>query len=221
LHASPRFDWSSRFDYYVPLMSLPRLCGTTINTIPGECPYLKVDPGLAAKWQSSLKGMHHPRIGIVWRGNPDHPRDRHRSVTPSLFAEFLAGSGMSVVVVQKDATQAELDLLSNCGCLRNAGPELKTYRHTAALLSALDLTISVDTSVCHLAGALGVPVWTLISFMPDWRWLTDRTDSPWYPTMRLFRQKTRGRWRALVGEIKDALRVAEALKIRRKSNDWL
>jgi tetratricopeptide (TPR) repeat protein len=186
------------FDCQTPLLSLPGLFGTTLNTIPAKVPYLHPNEELVKFWRSRLARLNGYKVGVVWRGNPTHKNDRNRSMTSAQFAQFLDLPGISVVSLQKDATEEEVKGLKIDAHGLNCGPELKDFSDTAALVCSVDLVITVDTSVCHLAGAVGVPVWTLLPFAPDWRWLLKRTDSPWYPTMRLFRQPKIGDWQSVL-----------------------
>lgn len=185
------------FDVHCPLLNLPGVLGTGLSEIPDAVPYLAVDPDLAARWRTRLPVGF--RLGVAWRGSPIHRRDRMRSMSAELFEKFLKIKGLTTVSLQKDATAAE------CRRLGLMTTELGDYADTAALVSCLDLVISVDSSVCHLAGALGAPVWTLLDAAPDWRWLQDRDDSPWYPTMRLFRQATAGDWTPVLAEVRASL----------------
>src|SRR5262249_33834276 len=140
---------------------------------------------------------------------------RNRSMTVAHFSKFLDVPGLTVVSLQKDATADEIEILDNIsGSFLDAAPLLKDFSDTAALMASLDLVITVDTSACHLAGALGVPVWTLLPFSPDWRWLLEREDSPWYPTMRLFRQPKIGDWRSVVERVRETLQQSEPLVLR-------
>ena len=190
------------------LLALPLLFGTVPTTIPGNVPYLKADPASARMWGERLAYFPGVKVGIVWRGNPRHRRDRLRSIRPEVFARFLCLPGLSVISLQQDASLVEIAALGVAGRFLNAAPELGDFADTAALIANLDLVISVDTAVCHLAGALGKPVWTLIDHGGCWRWQVQREDSPWYPSMRLFRQPEPGAWdpvaetvrRRLIGE---------------------
>ncbi len=188
------------FDYHCPLMSLPHIFGTTLETMPSSIPYLAPEPDLFAIWRKRLANADGHKIGIVWRGNPSHMRDRQRSVQPIFFARALAGLGLHVVSIQKDGRPEEFAAFS-ARSFFDAGPLLNDLSETAALIANLDLVISVDTSVCHLAGALHLPTWTILDFAADWRWLTSRLDSPWYPTMRLFRQSKIGEWQNVFDRI--------------------
>ncbi len=193
---------------WAPLMSLPLVFGTTLETIPAETPYIHAEARLAALWRGRLSASRGLKVGVVWRGDANQRRDRERSSSASAFAGLLAGMpGVSVVSLQKDATHDELAELGVP--VLDAGPRLATFADTAAVIANLDLVISVETAVAHLAGAMGARIWTLLPFAPDWRWLLGRADSPWYPTMRLFRQPATGDWQSVVGEARQAL---EALK---------
>jgi tetratricopeptide (TPR) repeat protein/precorrin-6B methylase 2 len=201
-------DDSPDFDYYIPLLSLPRLFGTDIETIPADIPYLKAATALVARWSARLDVGAGLRIGIVWAGNPVHPRDRARSMALATLAPLLDIGGVRFISLQKGAPADEANLLVQQGKLANLGPELEDFDDTAAVISSLDLIISVDTAVAHLAAALGKPVWLLVQRDADWRWMEKRNDSPWYPTMRLFRQRrddVSGSWTNVVDRVKTAL----------------
>jgi tetratricopeptide (TPR) repeat protein len=192
-----------RFDAHVPLLSLPRLLNTTLQTIPSRVPYLHADPARIERWRSRLAGLPAGRrIGLCWAGSAGHPRDRARSIDPTLLTPLGSLTGVQWLSLQK---------ISRPGsrkpplALHDFTAELKDFADTAALVANLDLVISVDTSVAHLAGALARPVWMMVQFDPDWRWLLVRTDSPWYPSMRLFRQPARGAWEPVVPAVVDAL----------------
>ncbi len=190
------------YDVQAPLMSLPGVFGTTLETIPAEKSYVQADERRAGFWRNKLAYLPGLRVGIVWRGNPQHLNDRSRSMKPEQFAAFASLPGVAIVNLQKDVRDDEIAALAANKSFLNAGPELGDFSDTAALLSCLDLVISVDTSVCHLAGALGVPVWTLIAHEPDWRWLLGRADSPWYPSMTLYRQPKAGDWASVIETVK-------------------
>jgi len=193
------------FDVHCPLLSLPRAFATTVETIPAPIPYLHPRPELVADWRERLAGCRGRKVGLVWRGNPQHNRDRHRSMDPRWFSHFLDLPGLDGISLQPDGRAEELAALGGAEGVLDAGPGLGDYADTAALVANLDLVISVDSSVCHLAGALGVPIWTLVDFASEWRWLRGRDDSPWYPTMRLFRQPRTGDWHSVVEAVKAAL----------------
>ncbi|PKU24441.1 tetratricopeptide repeat protein [Telmatospirillum siberiense] len=193
------------FDVQCPLLSLPHLLGTTVQNIPATIPYLHAHPAMREVWRNRLRGTSGFKVGVVWRGNPSHKRDRNRSMDPAWFSRFLDIPGVAVVSLQKDGRGGEFSALDVPGAFLDAGPLLVDYADTAALIANLDLVISVDTSVAHLAGALGVPVWTLVDLASDWRWLLARDDSPWYPTMRLFRQSRLGDWQPVVERVRAEL----------------
>jgi tetratricopeptide (TPR) repeat protein len=193
-------------DCHAPVMSLPHLFKTTLDAIPGGFPYLHVDQAAHNVWRDRLASCPGLKVGVVWRGNPEHANDRNRSATAALFSQFFTHPEITAVSLQKDATDDELKTLGAIpGVFFDAGPLLKDFADTAACIAALDLVIAVDTSVCHLAGAFGKPVWTLVSFVHDWRWLTEREDTPWYPDMRLFRQPAMGDWQSVAGQVRAAL----------------
>lgn len=198
------------FDVQCSLLSLPRVLGVTGTSIPAEIPYLHPQPELNAAWRQRLAGWRGLKLGVAWRGNPGHHRDRHRSVGPDWFGSILDMDGIDVVSLHPDGRPDEFAALGCRGQFLDPSRELGDYADTAALIAALDLVISVDSSVCHLAGALGVPVWTLLDYAPDWRWLRGRGDTPWYPTMRLLRQPAPGDWHAVAREARGLLAALPA-----------
>jgi Flp pilus assembly protein TadD len=202
-HGEPIPDW----DLHCPLMGLPRAFGTALDSIPANVPYLGADPARVEQWQARPAPFAGRRIGLVWAGAPEHQYDRHRSVGLSVLAPIFDVPGVQYVSLQKGAAAEQTKALPP-GCeLIDHAEQLIDYADTAALISQLDLVIAVDTSVAHVAAAMGKPVWMLLAYAPDWRWLLDRSDSPWYPTMRLFRQQTRGDWKPVVQMLADELRA--------------
>jgi Flp pilus assembly protein TadD len=205
--------WSqcSPFVAYCPLSGLPRLHSTTLDTIPSEVPYLSADPERTAVWRARLQDLLPPgfrRIGVVWAGRPSHNNDFNRSAGLHAFAPLATLDGIALVSLQKGPGQTAIASYFNSAPLLNLGAAIADFVDTMAIIEALDLVVTVDTAVAHLAGAMGRPVWILLPYAPDWRWLLDRDNSPWYPTARLFRQPSAGDWG-------DALRrVAEALQRR-------
>ena len=182
-------DTARDFDLHVPLLSLPRIFETELATIPTHVPYLPLPHPL------ELEADGNTKVGLVWAGNPNHANDRNRSRPLKEFAPLTTADNVSFFALQKGAAgeQQAPDGMA----LTNLGPQLEDFYDTAAALATLDLLICVDTSVAHLAGALGRPVWLMLPNAADWRWLRDRDDSPWYPTMRLFRQEHNGAWQAV------------------------
>jgi hypothetical protein len=166
---------------------------------------------LSESWRVRLAQHDAPRVGLVWAGNPNHPNDRNRSLDSALLAPLLDLPGSYFTLQPGVAAPAGIQSLSE---------HLTDFGQTAAAVANLDLVITVDTSVAHLAGALGVSVWTLLPFAPDWRWMLDREDSPWYSSMRLFRQPSRGDWASVISQVSDALarRAAVPRPARRASS---
>ncbi len=193
------------FDLHCPLLSLPLAFGTELATIPAEIPYLHAAPKKVVEWRARLGEKHQFRVGIVWSGNPNHKRDQIRSIDLGAFLPLLE-SGATLISVQKDIRPSDATVLSEHSDIYQCGDGLADFSDTAALLSNLDLIISVDTSIAHLAGALGRPVWILLPYLPDWRWLLDRNTSPWYPSARLYRQNETRDWAGVITTVGNDLR---------------
>lgn len=187
-----------------PLMSLPRAFGTTVETIPAPVPYLRADPALAAAWRARI-GEEGPRVGIVWAGNPAFTFDRHRSPGLAAFRPLLDVPGLRFFGLQLGAGRRDLNGFDAPPSFRDLGAEIRSLDDTAAIMDNLDLVISSCTAPVHLAGALGRPLWLALGFAADWRWLTGREDSPWYPSARLFRQPRFGDWGGLAARMAGAL----------------
>ncbi len=194
------------FDVHCPLMSLPLAFGTSLGTIPAEVPYLHASPQAAAAWRGRLGPEGRTKIGLVWSGNPNHRNDRKRSIALADLLPAFDGIDATFVSLQREIRASDATALFSRPDILHFGPELTNFADTAALASNLDLVVSVDTSVAHLAGAMAKPVWILLPFIPDWRWLLDRDDSPWYPTARLFRQGEARTWNGVVARVGAALR---------------
>jgi hypothetical protein len=194
---------SPPFDVHCPLLSLPYALGITVDTIPAKTPYVFANDRLKNHWRQALVDLKEMKIGICWGGDSEHARNNDRSASLELFGALRDLPGVQWISLQKGAPRREpVPARFN---LIDMTDELRDFADTAALIANLDLVISVDTAVAHLAGALGKPVWTLISYAPDWRWLLDRDDSPWYPSMRLFRQRMRRDWVEVMGRVRSAL----------------
>jgi tetratricopeptide (TPR) repeat protein len=191
------------FDLQCPLPSLPLAFKTELETIPSITSYLRACKPAVERWGVLLSTRRSPRIGLAWAGNAKHVRDLERSMRLRDLLPLL-DIGASFVSLQKEVRAADAETLMGCGMLR-FDRELGDFADTAALITQLDLVISVDTSVAHLAGALGKPVWILLTHAPDWRWLLDRDDSPWYPSARLFRQRETREWGSVIMRLRDAL----------------
>jgi len=190
------------FDAIAPLMSLPHLLGTTLEKIPAQVPYLHGSE--ASETLKCLLQTDRPvKVGIVWSCNQDHPSFSRRSCSITEFLPLLEIENITFYSLQKGPQVKDLEQLKDK--VISLDPLLHDFADTAGAIAQLDLVISIDTSVAHLAGALGKPVWILLPFAPDWRWMLDRQDSPWYPTMRLFRQQTPGDWSIVFAAVKDSL----------------
>jgi hypothetical protein len=190
-------------------MSLPLRFATELSSIPNEIPYLKAEDSLVARWKKSI-GEHGYKIGIAWQGTPNATIDRGRSLPLAELARLSRLPGIRLISVQKNHGLEQLVNLpagtnvETLGDGFDSGPD--AFIDTAAVMANLDLVITCDTSIAHLAGALGRPTWVALKHLPDWRWLLDREDCPWYPTMRLFRQRTDGDWKSVLSRIEEALR---------------
>ena len=192
------------FDFQCPLLSLPLAFGTRHETTPSVTPYLRAPVQALKSWQARLAPNARPRIGLVWSGKPTHKNDQNRSISLRSLIPLLDIEA-TFVSLQQDVRTDDATVLKDQSSILYFGEALKNFSDTAALISNLDLVISVDTSVAHLAGALAKPVWVLLPFVPDWRWLLDRNDSPWYPTARLFRQDDTRAWDKVIARVHAAL----------------
>jgi tetratricopeptide (TPR) repeat protein len=198
------------FDFHCPVMSLPHAFSTTLATVPAPCPYFFADAARVATWQHLLGPQDTPRIGLVWFGNPKHLHDHRRSITLDALEPVLR-LPLAFHSLQQEARAQDRAALARFPQIQSHGPALTDFSHTAALIACLDLVVTVDTSIAHLAGALGKPVWILLHAVPDYRWLTQRSDSPWYPTARLFRQHQRDAWSQAIADLHGALAERFAL----------
>jgi tetratricopeptide (TPR) repeat protein len=194
------------FDAWVPLLSLPLAFHTTLGTIPAEVPYLTAEPERVAIWRQGVAALPGRKLGLVWAGTPLNTNDRRRSITLQQLAPLARIPGLSLISLQYGDAAEQARTPPDGMMLHDWNDELAEFADVAALIENLDLVISVDTAAAHLAGALGKPVWLLTCFASDWRWLRGRTDSPWYPTVRLFRQTSPGDWASVVDKVVDALR---------------
>jgi len=189
-----------RLDFQIPLMSLPRVFGTAVETIPGDVPYVVADPRERERWRESLAPAASTlKVGLAWAGHPQNRNDRRRSIPLRVFAPLAAVPGVTLHSLQGGEAARQIDDAPLPIVDHHA--ERHDFAALAGLIVNLDLVISVDTVTAHLAGALGRPVWTLLAFSPDWRWLVGRDDSPWYPSMRLFRQTSAGDWAGVMTRV--------------------
>ncbi|KFG96786.1 hypothetical protein GQ56_0113405 [Burkholderia paludis] len=203
------------FDLQCPLMSLPYAFRTTLDTVPADVPYLRADASRRAAWAQRIDAISPPgrlRVGLAWSGNPRHANDESRSIRFAALAPLVGCDvfDATFVSLQPQTRARDDDAFAASGVL-SFTDTLTDFAETAALVDTLDLVISVDTSVAHLAGALGRPVWMLLPRVPDWRWLLERDDCPWYPSARLFRQARPGDWPAVIGRVADALRTVRRM----------
>jgi len=200
-----RGDELPDFDVQCPFLSLPSLLSTNADLIPVQVPYFSIPTQDIQSWKKRLNGLMGVKVGLVWAGSPHHTNDKERSIALDMYAPLATIEGCDFVSLQigdsadqvQGATFPIVDLTQ----------DIKDYADTAALVSQLDLIITVDTSVAHIAGALGKPVWVLLPHAPDWRWQVDRKDSPWYPTMILYRQPKRRDWASVLSRLVNDLQV--------------
>ncbi len=192
------------------LMSLPHYFGTTLKTLPVAVNYLRVDPKKAADWRERLPKNDQLKIGVVWAGNPRHTNDANRSIPFAIFRELLNVEGVTFVNLQKGKGAEQARDMPGENWVDPAA-ELKDFADTAAIVSNLDLVITVDTAVAHLAGAIGQKTWVLLPYVPDFRWLLDRDESPWYPSIKLFRQEKVAQWPNVIQNV-----ISELIRLRNK-----
>jgi tetratricopeptide (TPR) repeat protein len=193
------------FDCHCPLLSLPLAFKTALDSIPASVPYLSASEDRTTVWQQRLPRSGLRRVGIAWAGNPMFKGDHTRSPGLARFSPLLSLAGIEFVSLQKDLRAGDREMLQNSSRVTLMGDAIEDFSDTAALMASLDLVITSDTAVAHLAGALGKPVWVLLQYAADWRWLLDRNDSPWYPTARLFRQPEIGDWESVIQQVKGEL----------------
>ena len=189
------------FDYYASVFDLPYAMATALETIPAQVPYL---PILSPDSATQLPETDRPKIGVVWGGAPAHKHDLKRSIPLALFKEIFEEDDFQFFSFNRDKREGDDKLLVQTSVV-DLAPRLKDFADASRLIAQMDLIITCDTGTAHLAGGMGKKVWTLLPFAPDWRWLMDREDSPWYPTMRLFRQEKRGDWAGVVARVRQAL----------------
>jgi hypothetical protein len=198
-----RLDWKESslppYDFQVPLLSLPVALGV-FEPLPMAQEYLRADPGLRQKWRERLGPVSAIRVGLVWAGNPEHLLDRLRSIAPERLLSLLQLSGFQFYCLQPGIRTGSALRLIEAGVI-DLTMHISDFADTAAFVAELDLVISVDTAVAHLAGAMGRPVWTLLPFVRDWRWGLEGETTPWYPTMRLFRQPAYDDWDSVVQSV--------------------
>ncbi|MCC6889018.1 MAG: tetratricopeptide repeat protein [Hyphomicrobiales bacterium] len=189
------------FDVHCPAGSLPLALHTELSSIPARVPYLAADPARVESWRERISSLPSPRIAVAWAGSADHANDRNRSIALKQFTPLLNRAQASIISLQRELRAGDAAVLAGGLQVTHLGDRLGDFDDTAAVLTLVDLVIAVDTSLVHLAGALARPVWVLLPFQPDWRWLLAREDSPWYPTARLFRQHRPGDWDSVIDRV--------------------
>lgn len=197
-------EGSTSCDFQAPFLSLPNIFTTTLESIPA-CPYLLVSSELSTEWQQRLSVYSGLKVGIVWAGSSIHHNDIFRSLQVDFLSSLADCTAIKLFSLQMGDAKKQLALSPLRDTVSDFTDQIHSFSDSAALIQKLDLVISVDTAVAHLAGSLGIPVWLLLPFAPDWRWLLVRRDSPWYPTMRLFRQETLGEWKPVINDLTTAL----------------
>lgn len=199
------------FDVHLPLLSLPGVFGARLGRIPAKAPYLSAPSVFVRQWSERFAPIKELRVGIAWQGNPEHRNDRARSIPLECFGPLASCRGVKLFSLQKGYGEEQLEALQDRWQMINLAPDIRDFCDAAAIMQNLDLVIACDSGPVHLAGALGVPVWVALPSASDWRWLEHREDSPWYPTMRLFRQTRRGDWTGVFTRIGRELQLeAEA-----------
>jgi hypothetical protein len=205
---------------YCLLSSLPGIVGTEPNTIPAGIPYLEADATDVKTWRERLDAKlvkDRLRVGVVWAGRPTHPNDSRRSIPLAMLAGFARLSNICLVSLQKVVPERDKAALASFPDMLDVSDALTDFGQTAALITALDLVVTVDSAAGHLAGALGKPVWVMMPTPADWRWMLDREDSPWYPSMRLFRQPRPGDWTSVIASVVQGLAGLQKAKPRRRA----
>ncbi|HEY1995751.1 hypothetical protein [Paraburkholderia sp.] len=204
---------SGPYDYWCHMLRMPEHTNLSLPMLPIAMPYVTAARKKIEAWKTDLQAAtprnpvkERKRIGIVWAGSPYHALDRFRSIALDTLKPLLEIPGVTWYALQKGEREHESEALENEADLHTLGPRINDFTDTLAILHSLDLLITVDTSVAHLAGAAALPVWVFVPACSDWRWLNDRTDSPWYPSMRLFRQRELGNWHPVIEEVCAALR---------------
>ena len=213
VHLVTRWDQIPPFACYCPFSGLPRLQGTRLESIPAATSYLQADPERVAQWRVRLDALVPAglkRVAIAWAGRPTHNNDINRTIRLDQMAPLFEVPGVAFLAVQKGPAVAQIADYQGAAPLIGLDADIKDFEDTIAILSLVDLLVSVDTSVVHFAGALGRPAWAMIPFAPDWRWLMGREDSPWYPSVRLFRHPAPRRWDLVLPQVAEALRAFAA-----------
>jgi hypothetical protein len=203
------WDHAGEYDCYIPLSGLPRLAGITTENIPNNGPYLGVKPQQIESWREKLDRLAVPgkrRIALVWAGRPTHKNDRKRTLKLSQFSALFAVPGITLITVQKGDQIAQAGSYYGAAPLLNLGPEINDFTDTMAILKNVEQLVTIDTSVAHIAGAIGIPTSLVLPYAPDWRWLLNRSDTPWYPSLKLYRQQKPYDWTGVIESVARDLR---------------
>lgn len=198
----PQGDALPAFDYQCPLLSLPLALKTTLLNIPWDGPCLAADANNVSEWKLKLGESKKIRVGLAWSSTPLFEGDANRSLRLADFVKSLPDEGFEYVCLQKELKECDKEFFANYQNIRFFGDELNDFSDTAALIECLDLVVSTCTSIPHLSAALNKKTWILLSYLADWRWLTNRNDSPWYPSLCLYRQPTMGDWDSVLEKVK-------------------
>jgi hypothetical protein len=196
------------FDVHCPIASLPFAFRTGLDRIPAAIPYLCARGERISKWKPRIAAFARPVVALAWAGNPAHANDRNRSIALSRLDPLFATPDVRFVSIQRDLRSGDTEILADDDRIAHLGGELADFADTAAVIALCDLVVSVDTAVAHLAGAMGKPVFILLPFSSDWRWMLDRADTPWYPTARLFRQPALQDWDNVIVQVQAKLAQA-------------
>jgi tetratricopeptide (TPR) repeat protein len=197
------------FDVHCPLTSLPLACKTGLSSVPADIPYLRASEEKITQWRTRLSGVPKPYVALAWSGRATHVNDRNRTLALSQLEPLLEADEFRFVSVQRDFRPADMEMLAREPRIADLGGEFEDFTDTAAVLAIAEFVICVDTSVAHLAGAMGRPTFVLLPFQPDWRWTLNGERSPWYPAMRLFRQPAPGDWSSVIARVRDELALLD------------
>jgi Tfp pilus assembly protein PilF len=203
-------DTVPEFDYYLTLMSFPYIFGDSVETIPADIPYIFASEEKKSEWKNKIKDTGKKKIALCWSGSARHPKDHIRSIKPEQIEILFTNKDFDFYILQKGRDEDEAkNFADKYENVFELGSQIKTFSDSAGIIDAMDMVVTVDTALAHLGGAMGKPVWNMLLFNADWRWLLDRDDSPWYPTMRLFRQSTRNDWGEVLQRISAELTKLE------------
>jgi hypothetical protein len=209
------------FDLHCPMLSVPLALGTDLDSIPCPAPYVRADPLKVVRWAERFPQDHERiNVGLVWSGQPHHKNDHNRSIPAALLRGLTGNPRARFVCLQNEIRKSDRESLASMPGVACVCPELTSFDDTAALVACMDLVVAVDTSVAHLAGAMGKPTWILLPFAADWRWMLTREDSPWYPTARLFRQPSLADWASVIGRVDSEITRLQETRVTSQKCDF-